>query len=209
MNQTEKIYSYCEKYSKTHSSLLHQLERETHLKTTTPRMLSGRIQGRILSFVSHLIRPDYVLEIGTFTGYSALCLAEGLSDEGKVLTLEVNEEMEPLASRFFKASEYAGKIDMRIANAIDMIPTLDDGIDLVFIDAKKMDYKIYYDLVFDKVRSGGVIIADNVIWAEKILDSTDKKTSALHEFNEKLLADDRVENFILPVRDGLNIVRKK
>lgn len=209
MNQTEEIYSYCEKYSKTHGDLLHKLERETHLKTTTPRMLSGRIQGRILSFISHLIQPKYVLEIGTFTGYSALCLAEGIPDDGQLITLEINEEMETLASSFFKASDYGQKIDMRIGNAIDIIPSLEDGIDLVFIDAKKMDYGIYYDLVFDKVRSGGVIIADNVIWAEKILDSKDKKTSALHKFNQKLLADERIENFILPVRDGLNIVRKK
>lgn len=207
-----ELYPYCEKHSKPHSDLLQKLERETHLKTTSPQMISGQLQGRFLSFLSHLIRPSYILEIGTFTGYSALCLAEGLPDNGKIITLEANEEMELMAKRFFDESEWASQIEMIIGNAEDVIPTLDYEFDLVFIDAKKTDYSLYYDLIIDKVKSGGVILADNVIWYENILDKKllkNKKTASLHAFNEKLLADERIDNFILPLRDGLNIARKK
>lgn len=206
-----ELYPYCEKHSKSHSDLLKKLERETHLKTTSPQMISGQLQGRFLSFLSHLIRPRYILEIGTFTGYSALCLAEGLPDNGRIITVEANEEMELLSRRFFDESEWASQIELIIGNAEDVIPNLNYEFDLVFIDAKKTDYSLYYDLIIDKVRAGGVILADNVIWYENILNKKqkDKKTTSLHAFNEKLLADDRIDNFILPLRDGLNIARKK
>jgi caffeoyl-CoA O-methyltransferase len=207
-----ELYPYCEKHSKQHSDLLQKLERETHLKTTSPQMISGQLQGRFLSFLSHLMRPRYILEIGTFTGYSALSLAEGLPENGKIITIEANEEMELMARRFFDESEWTSQIEMIIGNAEEVIPSLEHEFDLVFIDAKKIDYSLYYDLIIDKVKSGGVILADNVIWYENILDKKllkDKKTASLHAFNEKLLADERIDNFILPLRDGLNIARKK
>lgn len=207
-----ELYPYCEKHSKSHSKLLQKLERETHLKTTSPQMICGQLQGRLLSFLSHLIQPVYILEIGTFTGYSALCLAEGLPKNGKIITIEANEEMELISKRFFSESKWASQIELIIGNAEEVIPHLNYEFDLVFIDAKKTDYSLYYDLIIDKVKSGGVILADNVIWYENILDEKqlkDKKTASLHAFNKKLLADTRIDNFILPLRDGLNIARKK
>lgn len=212
MYEKEDIHSYSELYSDSPSDFLNHLERETHLKATRPYMISGKLQGRFLSFISHLLKPKRILEIGTFTGYATLSLAEGLSKDGKIITLEANEELGFFANSFFKKSDYSNQIEIIIGDALDTLSKLDDSFDLVFIDAKKTDYSKYYDLVIDKVNSGGVIISDNVIWygkTAKEVKEKDKKTLALQDFNQKLLDDVRVENFILPVRDGLNIARKK
>ncbi len=212
MNQKIDIDDYSEKYSSSPSNLLNQLERETYLKSIKPYMISGRVQGRFLSFISQLMRPKSILELGTFTGYATLCLAEGLSENGMITTIEVNEEMEPLATKYFEKAGLGDRIQMLIGDAIEVMSDLNDQYDLVFIDAKKSDYPKYYEMIIDKVNPGGVIIADNVIWYGKVAEeirSNDMKTKALQEFNAMVQHDPRVENFILPVRDGLNIVRKK
>lgn len=211
MNQKEDIYLYCEEFSNSPSHLLNQLERETYLKTIRPNMISGKLQGRFLSFLSHLVQPKMALEIGTFSGYASLCIAEGLAPDGQLITIEVNPEMETLAQKFFDASDYKEKIKMIIGDASEVITTLDEIFDFVFIDARKTDYSIYFDLIIDKVKSGGIIIADNVIWYGKTMQThtkSDKQTDALRYFNEKLRNDNRIENLILPLRDGLNIARK-
>jgi caffeoyl-CoA O-methyltransferase len=178
-----------------------------------PRMLSGHLQGRILSMFSHMIQPKRILEIGTYTGYSALCLAEGLTPDGKLITMDINEELEDRVRRYINDSDYSSQIDFRVGNALEIIPTLEDELDLVFIDADKPNYSNYFDLVIDKLRTGGIIIADNVLWSAKVLDpeqlANDEDTKALHEFNEKMQQDSRVENVLMPVRDGLMVVRKK
>ncbi len=204
-----------EAYALTHTSaespLLAQLNRETHAKVLQSRMLSGQMQGRLLSLFSTMMRPRRILEIGTYTGYSALCLAEGLADDGLLITVDVNEELESFTRSFFEKSPLAHKIDFRIGNAAELIPTLTDTFDMVFIDADKLNYGLYYDLVFDKVRSGGVIIADNVLWSGKIVQTNkkiDKDTQALLDFNQKVHNDARVNHLLLPVRDGLMIAWK-
>lgn len=208
----KKIEEYALNHTKPESDLLKKINRETHAKIMMPRMLSGHLQGRLLSMLSHMIKPNYILEIGTYTGYSALCLAEGLSNTGKIITIDINEELEKFVRNFFDSSEYKNKIDYRIGNALDIIPTITYPLDLVFIDADKVNYAAYYDLVFDKVKKGGYIIADNVLWSGKVLiDDTklDKDTKAIKAFNNKIQNDNRVENILLPVRDGLMICRKK
>lgn len=205
------IEAYALAHTSAESLLLAQLNRETHAKVLQSRMLSGHLQGRLLSLLSSMIQPRRILEIGTYTGYSALCLAEGLTDDGVLITIDVNEELEAFTRSFFEQSPLGHKIDFRIANAVTLIPTLNETFDLVFIDADKLNYGLYYDLVFDKVRPGGVIIADNVLWSGKIVQTekkTDKDTQALLDFNQKLHHDPRVSNVLLPVRDGLMIVRK-
>ena len=204
-----------EAYSLAHTSaenpLLMQLNRDTHAKVLQPRMLSGQMQGRLLALFSTMMRPRRVLEIGTYTGYSALCLAEGLTEEGVLITIDVNEELERFTRSFFDKSPFSDKIDFRIANAVELIPTLSDTFDIVFIDADKKNYGLYYDLVFDKVRSGGVIIADNVLWSGKVVQTEkkiDKDTQALLDFNQKIHNDPRVSHLLLPVRDGLMIAWK-
>jgi predicted O-methyltransferase YrrM len=174
-------------------------------------MLSGHLQGRFLSLISKILQPKLILEIGTYTGYSALCLAEGLAEKGHLITIDINEELETFARSFFNRSPYAAQIDYRIADAKDEVKKIDVPIDLVFIDADKRNYATYFDLVIDKVRSGGLIIVDNVLWSGKIIDSTaqDKSTVALRDFNQKCLDDVRVEKTLLPLRDGLLILRKK
>ncbi len=205
------IEAYALAHTSAESPLLAQLNRETHAKVLQSRMLSGHLQGRLLSLLSTLLRPRRILEIGTYTGYSALCLAEGLTEDGLLITIDVNEELESFTRSFFAQSPLDKKIDFRIANAVTLIPTLEDTFDLVFIDADKLNYGLYYDLVFDKVRSGGVIIADNVLWSGKIIQTDkkfDKDTQALLDFNQKIHHDPRVSNVLLPVRDGLMIVWK-
>lgn len=209
---SEELTSYCIQHSDSEEELLKELNRQTHLKTTQPRMLSGHLQGAFLSFISKLIKPDYILEIGTFTGYSALCLAKGLSEKGKLITMDINPETAILAKSFFDRSVYKSKIDFRIDNALTLMPVLPNDIDLVFIDADKCNYSLYYDLVFDKMNKGGVIMADNVLWSGKILDlvaNTDRDTLALQAFNEKIAKDNRVEKVMLPLRDGITFIRKK
>ena len=206
----EKINTYTENHSEAESDLLSKLNRETWSKMVQPRMLSGHIQGRILSTLSHMIRPRRILEIGTFTGYSALCLAEGLTEDGKLFTIDVNEEFEEIIQRYLVESKMDGKIELKIGNALDIIPSLDEVFDLVFIDADKENYSNYYDLVFDKIRQGGYIIADNVLWSGKVVEENpDAETKALMDYNEKVHSDPRVENVLFPVRDGLMVCRKK
>lgn len=206
-----RIQSYSEEHTISETKVLRNLNRETNLKVMRPRMLSGHLQGRMLSMFSNMVRPNYVLEIGTYTGYSAICLAEGLSENGKLVTIEINEELEDFARDYFIKSGYSKVIEPLIGNALQLIPELDYSWDLVFIDADKVNYGNYFDLVLDKVRKGGYIIADNVLWSGKVveaIESNDKDTTALIEFNKKVHDDNRVENLLLPVRDGLMILRK-
>ncbi|WP_435354189.1 O-methyltransferase [Emticicia sp. SJ17W-69] len=205
-----EIDDYCITHTSPESELLGKLNRETHAKVLQARMLSGHLQGRFLAMLSQMIQPKNILEIGTYTGYSALCLAEGLTEGGKIITLDVNEELEDFVRGFFNESSLKLKIDFRIGNAIEIIPTLTETFDLVFIDADKLNYANYYDLVFDKVRKGGYIISDNVLWSGKVADATkkDKDTVTIRAFNKKLHEDNRVENILLPIRDGLMVVRK-
>lgn len=205
----ERLLDYCEEHSQPESDLLKQLNRETHLKIAQPRMLSGHLQGRVLSFLSKLLQPSHILEIGTYTGYSALCLAEGLKEKGKLISLDPNEETTHFAQKFISQSAFKDKIELMIGDAGSIIPTLNSSFDLVFIDADKKSYTKYFDLVIDKVNKGGVLLADNVLWSGKIIDSQkDKETQLIHEFNQKVNADPRVETIILPIRDGLSIIRK-
>lgn len=207
----EKIDQYANDLTTPDSELLQSLERETHLKVLSPRMLSGHLQGRLLSLISHLMRPNYILEIGTYTGYSAICLAEGLLPEGRLITIDRNDELETILSKYLLNSPKASQIDLRIGYAAEIIPTLPDGIDLVFIDADKPNYATYYDLVIDKMKPGGLILADNVLWSGKIVEEikpNDKSTKALHEFNLKVHHDTRVENILIPIRDGILAIRK-
>lgn len=207
--QSESIYSYCEDLSTPHSRLLADLYRESHLKTMQPRMVSGPVQGRLLSLISKLIRPKNILEIGTFTGYATLCLAEGLASDGRIITIEVNPELAFISDKYFELSDYSSQIVPMVGDAKEIIPALDEAFDLVFIDAKKQDYIAYYDLIIEKVNSGGLILADNVLWNGKVLqEKHDKTTASIHAFNQKMLADDRVENIIIPIRDGINAIRK-
>jgi len=208
-NFIELINKYCEDHSSPQSQLLYELERETHLKTLAPQMLSGHLQGRFLSLISKLMRPTSILEIGTFTGYAALCLAEGLAPEGKLHTLEGNEELEYLIRKYIKKAGYENRIALHITDAKEWIPNTELTFDLVFIDAAKFDYAVFYDLVFDKVKAGGIILADNVLWSGKIVKKeNDKDTRNMDAFNKKIQADPRVENVILPIRDGLTLIRK-
>lgn len=206
----KNIREYSEKHTTDEPVLLKKLNRETHAHVLKPRMLSGNLQGRTLALWSQMMRPKLILEIGTFTGYSALCLAEGLSDNGKIITIEVNEELESFTRKYFQDSEFSQKIDFRIGDAAQIIPAITEPIDLVFIDADKKNYAKYYDLVFDKVRKNGIIIADNVLWSGKVVqaDKIDKETKSLLDFNNMVQNDPRVENILLPLRDGLMIARK-
>jgi predicted O-methyltransferase YrrM len=208
---SDELDEYCVGHTSTENDILNKLNRETYAKVLQPRMLSGHFQGRFLSMLSHMIRPKNILEIGTFTGYSALCMAEGLQENGKLLTIDVNEELEDFVKGFFNQSPHKDKIEFRIGNATEIIPTLTQTFDLVFIDADKLNYNKYYDLVFDKVNKGGYIISDNVLWSGKVVDPSkkDKDTVSIRAFNKKLHDDPRTENILLPIRDGLIVVRKR
>lgn len=200
---------YAENFTSDESDVLRELRLHCEAHYDDKSMLSGFVQGRLLSMFSHMIRPKAVLEIGTYLGYSALCFAEGLADGGKVITLDIQEDTNRVARSFVEKSTFADRIEFHLGFATEIIPTLDGIFDLVFIDADKPNYSNYYDLVFDKVRQGGFIIADNVLWSGKVLDiEKDENTQALHEYNEKVLADERVENILLPIRDGLMVARK-
>ena len=208
----QPISEYSSKYTDLPSELLKELDRETCAKVLAPRMLAGHYQGRLLSMLSHMIRPKRVLEIGTYTGYSALCLAEGLHPEGLIYTIDKNEELESIVKRYHEKSPYRNSIHQVIGIALDEIPNLKEPWDIVFIDADKENYLNYYHLVFDQMPVGGYVIADNVLWSGKVLDEEEKAsdidTKALHEFNTFVQADSRVENILLAIRDGLMIVRK-
>lgn len=200
------LLHYCE----PEAELLQRIDRETNLKVLMPRMLSGHYQGRVLSMLSKMVSPSRILEIGTYTGYATLCLAEGLTDKGIIYTLDINEELEEMVRGYFAESPYNEKIKYILGDATETIPTLNETFDLVFIDADKKNNGRYYDLIFDSLRPGGLVIVDNVLWSGKVLDSNpDKDTKIITSFNDKILADNRVEKLILPVRDGLFIIRKK
>jgi len=205
----EKLSNYCEHFSQQESDLLKELNRETHVRISSPRMLSGHLQGRFLSLLSCIAKPSFILEIGTYTGYSALCLAEGLTEKGRLITIDPNEETNSFAAQFIMRSPYASRIEIITAQAQDVIPGIENSIDLVFIDADKKNYSLYFDLVIGKMSRGGLIIADNVLWNGKVLDNNkDADTQALHMFNQKVRADSRVRGVMLPVRDGLTLLRK-
>lgn len=200
------LLNYCE----PESELLQQIDRETNLKVLMPRMLSGHYQGRVLSMLSKIVSPSRILEIGTFTGYATLCLAEGLTDKGMIYTLDINEELEDMVRGYFAESPFNDKIKYILGDATETISTLNETFDLVFIDADKKNNGRYYDLIFDSLRPGGLVIVDNVLWSGKVLNSNpDKDTKIITTFNDKILGDKRVEKLILPVRDGLFIIRKK
>ncbi len=209
---SKDLSDYCENNTSPESEVLAKLNRETHLKVVSPRMLSGHLQGRFLSFISKLQQPKLIVEIGTYTGYSALCLAEGLHPEGKLISIDVNEETSSFAKSFIVKTEYANQIELVLADATEYVTTINEPIDLVFIDADKKNYLNYYHLIIDNIKSGGLIIADNVLWSGKITvpeKDMDRETLALHQFNQFVQQDNRVENMLLPIRDGLMVVRKK
>ena len=204
------LQHYVSQHSSSVSELLARIDRETHLEVLQPRMLSGHFQGRVLSMLSHLLRPKNILEIGTYTGYSALCLAEGLASDGKLLTIDVNEELENRVRAYFETSDYAAQIDYQIGDAAQIIPTLQLKFDLVFIDADKQQYPTYYEQALEVLNPGGFILIDNVLWSGKVVDEKhqDKDTSLLRELNLKISQDERVEKVLLPIRDGLYLIRK-
>ncbi|MEO7538901.1 MAG: O-methyltransferase [Pyrinomonadaceae bacterium] len=207
---TDDITQYAESYTSQESKVLQQLRAHCYEFYQDSAMLSGFYQGRVLSMLTHMIKPSVVLEIGTYLGYSALCFAEGLAEGGKVITIDVQEETNKVAKTFAAKTEYAGRVEFLLGSAAELIPTLSETFDMVFIDADKPNYSNYYDLVFDRVADGGYIIADNVLWSGKVLaEIKDEDAQALHYFNEKILADDRVENVLLAIRDGLMVIRKK
>ncbi|WP_041990020.1 O-methyltransferase [Capnocytophaga cynodegmi] len=206
----QKIENYATQHSEEEPKLLQELSRRTHLNVLQPRMLSGHFQGRVLSLLSKMIQPKTILEIGTYTGYATLCLAEGLQKEGILHTIDIKEELQDLQREFFDKSGKGNQIIQHLGQAIDIIPKLDTNFDLVFIDADKQNYANYFDLVINKMNSGGIILSDNVLWSGKVVEeikSNDKQTKALLAYNQKLKEDSRVETILLPIRDGLTISR--
>lgn len=205
----DEVIKYAEDFTSGESEVLQELRAHCYAHYEDSSMLSGFFQGRVLSMLSHMIRPNVVLEIGTYLGYSALCFAEGLAPGGKVITLDIQEDTNRVAREFVAKTEYRDKIEFHLGVAAEIIPTLPETFDLVFIDADKPNYSNYYNLVFDRVRSGGFIIADNVLWSGKVIEADmDENTQALHDFNRMVLADERVANVLLPIRDGLMVIRK-
>lgn len=207
-----KIDEYIVEHSQQEPKLLQELSKETWQKVLNPRMLSGSFQGRVLSMISKLINPTTILEIGTYTGYSALCLAEGLTPKGTLYTIDKNEELEELQYKYFQKSDYKNQIHQHIGNALEIIPTINAKFDLVFIDADKLNYINYFHLIIDKMNKGGVILSDNVLWSGKVVNELKPKdidTKILLEYNKLLNSDDRIETVLLPIRDGLTISRLK
>jgi len=207
------LVAYAEAHTEEESPVLQELNRYTYANFLVPRMLAGHLQGKILGMLSKMIQPKQVLEIGTYTGYSAICLSEGLKEGGKVHTIDINEELEEIVNKYLSQANVTDKVAYYIGNAIDIIPTIDEKFDLIYIDADKENYSNYYDLVIDKVNSGGYILADNVLWSSKVLeknkDEWDADTICIREYNQKVHLDSRVENMLLPFRDGIMILRKK
>lgn len=208
----KKLSQYSEEHTTPENELLKALNRDTHVNVLAPRMLSGHLQGRLLSLFSKMIQPKAILEIGTYTGYAALCLAEGLTNDGILHTIDINEELETRIQKYFDQSSYSNQIKLHIGNALDIIPKIQQQFDLVFIDADKENYSNYYDLLIDAMPSGGIIMADNVLWSGKVTDSealaSDNDTHELDRFNAKVQSDLRVENILIPVRDGIMVARK-
>ena len=208
----EDLDDYVVAHSEAEPELLQQLTRETYQKILQPIMLSGPYQGRVLSIISKLIRPKTILELGTFTGYATLCLAEGLQKDGEIHTIDVNEELLDFQRKYFDKSDYGKQIHQHLGNAIDIIPTIDKTFDLVFIDADKPNYINYFHLIIEKLNPGGIILSDNVLWHGKVIEPLDDKdisTKAILDYNTLLKTDDRIETVLLPIRDGLTISRKK
>lgn len=207
-----ELLEYCEEHSSPEDDLLQSIKRETSAKVLMPRMLSGHLQGKTLELLVKLLQPKVILEIGTYTGYSGICLARGLGKNGRLITLDINDELETMVMGFFKKSGIQDRIDYRLGNALDIIPTLEGNFDMVFIDADKANYIKYYDLVVDRVNPGGIILADNVLWSGKILveegKKPDKDTQVILDYNLMVQNDSRVENVLLPIRDGLMLARK-
>ena len=206
----EKIDEYVVNNSQIEPQILQELTKETWQRVLNPRMLSGAFQGRILSMISKIINPKFILEIGTYTGYSAICIAEGISNEATIDTIDKNEELEDIQNKYFKKSGFRDQIKQHIGNALEIIPTLDKKFDLVFIDADKSNYCNYFNLVIGKMKKGGIILSDNVLWSGKVVEKLDKKdidTKALLEYNSLLNSDPRVETVLLPIRDGLSVSR--
>ena len=207
---SSKLQQYIDDHSMEESDLLKALDRETHQKVLQPRMLSGSYQGRLLALLAKMIEPKKILEVGTYTGYATLCMAEGLSTGGSIDTIDYNEELSDIQRRYFDQSPYRSQIVQHLGEAKDVIKTLTGPYDLVFLDADKENYPHYFDLIIDKLETGGVILSDNVLWSGKVLEkANDEATSALQEYNHKINSDARVETIILPIRDGLTITRKR
>lgn len=207
---SEELENYVAQHSEDEPQLLAELNRETHLKVLQPRMLSGHFQGRVLSMLSKIINPKHILEIGTYTGYATLCLAEGLQSDGTIDTIDNNEELVDFQRKYFDHSLYGKQIFQHLGNALDIIPTLDKKYDLVFIDADKENYANYFNIVLPKMNKGGIILSDNVLWSGKILEevkANDKKTNSLLQYNKLLKESDKVETVLLPIRDGLTVSR--
>lgn len=214
MNQSclNELEGYILSHIDEEDELLKNLNRDAHVNLLRPRMISGHLQGRLLKMFCRMIQPKYILEIGTYTAYATLCLAEGAADDAEIHTLEVNDELEDFIMKHLHKSKLKGKVHLHIGDAIQIIPTIDCIFDMVFIDANKRHYCEYYDLIFDKVRSGGLIIADNTLWDGKVLETphpTDKQTIGIQTFNDMIAKDSRVEKVILPIRDGLTLIWKK
>lgn len=208
----EKLDDYVVEHSQPEPQILKELNKETWQKVLNPRMLSGRFQGRVLSMISKLIQPKTILEIGTYTGYSALCMAEGMMAEGKIHTIDRNEELYDFQRKYFDKSEFGSQIIQYVGNALDIIASIDEKFDLVFIDADKSNYTNYFNLIIDKMNKGGIILSDNVLWSGKVIEELNPKdsdTAALLKYNKLMNTDDRIETVLLPIRDGLTISRVK
>lgn len=208
----DNLEHYILNNTKPEEELMHRLERETYLRVINPRMISGHLQGKLLEMLVRMMRPKRVLEIGTFTGYSALSIARGLDDDALLDTIEVDDELEDIAASFFEKSEYGSRIRQHIGSALDVVPRLGECYDMVFIDGDKREYPAYYDMLLDGgyVRSGSFLMADNILWYGKVAEPVahnDKHTEAIIEFNRKVVEDDRVDNVIIPIRDGINLIR--
>ncbi|GJM29107.1 MAG: O-methyltransferase [Cyclobacteriaceae bacterium] len=207
-----ELQRYVENHTSPESALLKRLDRETNLRALYPKMISGHLQGRILAMFSQMIKPQRILEIGTFTGYSAICMAEGLVEGGELITIDINHELQDMVQQYFLEAGISSSVKCVLGDAMEVIPTLQGTFDLVYLDADKENYCNYLDLIIEKVAPGGYILADNVLWYGKVLESIPKKldreTMAIKEFNKKVIDDPRVENVLLPVRDGLMLIRK-
>ncbi len=207
---SEALEEYIASNTQPEPEVLRELTRETHLKVLRPRMISGHFQGRVLSMLSKIIRPQHILEIGTYTGYSAICLAEGLTNDGTLHTIDINEELAPIQRRYFEKSGFGKQIVQHTGDALEIIPNLDLIFDLIFIDAEKTNYDHFFEAVLKKTKPGSMILSDNVLWSGKVvepLDAADKATKSLLDYNKKLMEDPRVETVLLPIRDGLTLSR--
>lgn len=207
-----ELQRYTEKHTSPESPLLKRLDRETNIKVLYPKMISGHLQGRLLSMISNMIKPHRVLEIGTFTGYSAICFAEGLAADGKIITIDKNRELQDMVEHYLSEAKIRDQVEFILGDAMKVIPKLEGNFDLVYLDADKSNYCRYYDLIIDRVETGGYILADNVLWYGKVVSEDpqqlDKETKAIKEFNQKVHEDPRVENVLVPIRDGIMIMRK-